>query len=111
MKLAQVLQINHTFVCVRDDGTVEIVHHAADSIGNAFSCISSIVQDNLFAYSITVRPVALGKLLADHHLIWSAEHFLLIAREQLVVEEFKEVGGSKEHLCLSLLSFDGECHL
>ena len=68
------------------------------------------MKHDLLANGISMRPIALGELLADNHLIGCAEHLVLIARKQAVVEELEEVRSRQQNLCWSLLTFDGECN-
>ena len=85
------LEVYHTLVTAGDNRTVEIVHNSADGIGNMAVGIVLITQHHLLAHSIALGPIALGKLLAHHHLVGGFEHFMLVTSQQLVVEELKEV--------------------
>ena len=85
------LEVDHTLMTAGDDRAVEIVHHTADGIGNMPVGIVLITQHHLLTYRIAIRPITLGKLLAHHHLVGGFEHFMLVASQQLVVEELKEV--------------------
>ena len=51
--MAQVLKIHHAFIVVRDDRTVEVIHHAADGIGEAPLRIILILKYNFLAESLT----------------------------------------------------------
>ena len=111
MDVAQILYIDHTFITRRNDGTVEVLHHTADGECHTFFWIFGIGISKLkfLAHRLLIGPAALSKSTAHHNLVGSFEHLMLITREQLVVEEFEEVGTSHEHLCIDILPTQIEC--
>ena len=111
MDVAQILYIDHTFITRRNDGTVEVLHHATDGEGHTFFWIFGIGISELkfLAHGLLIGPAALSKSTAHHNLVGRFEHLVLVSRKQLVVEEFEEIGTNHEHLCIDILSTQIEC--
>ena len=99
-------EVHHALVTAGDNRAVEIVHDAADGIGNMPVGIVLIAQHHLFAHGIAFGPIAFSKLLAHHHLVGGFEHFMLVASQQLVIEEFKEVRCNHQDIGIYLHATD-----
>ena len=108
VKVLMTLKVYHALMTAGDDRAIEIVHHTADGIGNMPVGIVLITQHHLLTYRIAIGPIALGKTLAHHHLVGCLQHLMLVASQQLVVEELKEIGCHHQDFGLNLHATDIE---